>query len=104
MGLYDTACLSLDMSSSSIWALGPIHMWMSIDSTDEHTNVLDKATMTNVHWLVKESVTPDEDTGSSNTSKYSKQLPSQTGKPLEPIKAPLLGKGVTTIALTTHNG
>ena len=47
---------------------------------------------------------PDEDTGSSNMSKHSRRLPSQTVKSLEPIKAPLLGKGITSVALTTHNG
>ena len=80
--------------------------WWSMvsDSTDEHTDVPDEVTMTNVRWWVKGSVTPDEDTGSSNTSKNSRRLPSQTGKSLEPIKAPLLGKGVTSVALTTHNG
>ena len=77
---------------------------MSRDSTDEHTDILDEATMTNEHWRVKGSARPDGDTGSSKTSKHPRRLPSQTGKPLEPIKAPLLGKGVTTVALTTHNG
>ena len=77
---------------------------MSRDSTDEHTDILDEATMTNEHWRVKGSARPDGDTGSSKTSKHSRRLPSQTGKPLEPIKAPLLGKGITTVALTTHNG
>ena len=75
-----------------------------IDSIDEHTDVLDEVTMTKVRWRVKGSVMPDEDTWSSNTSKHSRQLPSQTVKPLEPIKALSLGKGVTSVALTTHNG
>ena len=44
------------------------------------------------------------DTESFNTSKHSRQLPSQTVKLLEPIKAPLLDNGVTSVALTTHNG
>ena len=77
---------------------------MYIDSTDEHTDILDEATMTNVHWQVKGSITPDEDTWSFNTIKHSKRLPSQAGKPLEPIKALLLGKGVTTVALTIPKG
>ena len=77
---------------------------MYIDSTDEHTDILDEATMTNVHWQVKGSITPDGDIGSFNTSKHSRRLPSQAGKPLEPIKAPLLGKGITIVTLTTHNG
>ena len=76
----------------------------AIDSTDKHTDVPNEVTMTNVRWWVKGSVTPDGDIGSSNTSKNSRRLPSQTGKPLEPIKALLLGKGVTSVALTTHNG
>ena len=80
--------------------------WWSMvsDSTDEHTDVPNEVTMTNVRWRVKGSVTPDGDTGSFNTSKHFRQLLSQTGKPLEPIKAPLLDKRVTTVELTTHNG
>ena len=77
---------------------------MAPDSTDEHMDILDEASMTNKHWQVKGSVRPDGDTGLSKASKHSGRLPSQIGKPLEPIKAPLLGKGVTTVALTTHNG
>ena len=77
---------------------------MAPDSTDEHTDILDEASMTNKHWRVKGSAKPNGDTGSSKASKHSGRLPSQTGKPLESIKAPLLGKGVTTVALTTHNG
>ena len=73
------------------------------NSTDEHTHILDEATMTKLHWRIKRSVIPDEDTGSFNMSKHSKRLQSQTGRPLEPIKTPLLGKSVTTEALTTHN-
>ena len=75
-----------------------------VDGTDEHTDILDEATMTNVHWRVKGSITPDGDTWSFNTIKHFKQLQSQAGKLLEPIKALLLGKGVTTVALTTPNG
>ena len=75
-----------------------------VDGTDKHTDILDEATMTNVNWRVKGSITPDGDTWLFNTIKHSKRLPSQAGKPLEPIKAPLLGKGVTTVALTTPNG
>ena len=78
--------------------------WGATDSTDEHTDILDEAAMTNKHWRVKLSARLDGDTGSSKASKHSRRLPSQTGKPLEPIKTPLLGKGVTIVALTTHNG
>ena len=58
-----------------------------IDSTDEHTDVLDEVTMTKVRWQVKGSATPDGDTESFNTSKHSRRLPSQAVKPLEPINA-----------------
>ena len=78
--------------------------WGATDSTDEHTDIPDEADMTNKHWRVKGSARSDGDIGSSKASKHYRQLPSQTVKPLEPIKAPLLGKGVTTIALTTPNG
>ena len=77
--------------------------WGATDSTDEHTHILDEATMTKVHWRVKGSVTSDGDTGPFNTNKHSRWLQSQTGKPLGPIKAPLLGKSVTIETLTTHN-
>ena len=87
----------------SKWALWLLFV-MSNDSTDEYTDVLDEVTMTKVRWQVKGSATPDGDTESFNTSKHSRRLPSQAVKPLEPIKAPLLGKGVTSVALTTHNG
>ena len=47
---------------------------------------------------------PDGGTKSFNMSKHLRRLPSQTVRPLEPIKVPLLGRGVTLMALTTHNG
>ena len=75
-----------------------------IDSIDEHTDVLDEVTMTKVRWRVKWSATPDGDIESFNMSKYSRRLPGQAVKPLEPIKTSLLGKDVTSMALTTHNG
>ena len=74
------------------------------DSTDKHTDVPDEVTLTIVRWRVKGLTTPDGNTELFNMSKHSRRLPSQTVKPLEPIKAPLLGKGVTSVALTTHNG
>ena len=77
---------------------------MDVDSTDEHKDVLDEVTVMKVRWRVKGSATTTGIQKSFNTSKHSRRLPSQTGKPLEPIKAPLLGKGVTSVALTTHNG
>ena len=46
---------------------------------------------------------PDGGTKSFNMSKYLRRLPSQTVRPLEPINVPLLGRGVTLVALTTHN-
>ena len=78
--------------------------WGATDSIDEHTSVPDEVTLTTLWWRVKGLTTPDEDTGSFNMSKHFRRLPSQIVKPLEPIKAPLLGKGVTSMALTTHNG
>ena len=78
--------------------------WGAIDSTDEHKDVLDEVTVMKVRWRVKGSARLDGDTWSFNTSKHFRRLPSQTGKLLELIKSPLLGKGVTTVALTTHNG
>ena len=78
--------------------------WGATDSTDEHTDVLDEVTLTTVQWRVKGLTTPDEDTESFNMSKHFRRLPSQTVRPLESIKAPLLGKGITSMALTTHNG
>ena len=67
-------------------------------------DALEEVTMTKVRWQVKGSVMPNGDTESFNTSKHSRQLPSQTVKLLEPIKTPLLDNGVTSVALTTHNG
>ena len=67
-------------------------------------DALEEVTMTKVRWQVKGSVMPNGDTESFNTSKHSMRLLSQTVKPLEPIKAPLLGKGVTSVASTTHKG
>ena len=78
--------------------------WGATDSIDEHTGVPDEVTLTTLWWRVKGLTTPDEDTGSFNMSKHFRRLPSQIVRPLEPIKAPLLGKGVTSMALTTHNG
>ena len=75
-----------------------------LDSTDEHIDVPDEITLTIVRWQVKGLTTPDGNTESFNMSKHFRRLPSQTVRPLEPIKAPLLGKGVTPVALTTHNG
>ena len=75
-----------------------------IDSTDKHTDVPDEVTLMTVRWRVKGLTTPDGDTESFNMSKHFRRLPSQTVWPLEPIKALLLGKGVTSVALTTHNG
>ena len=75
-----------------------------LDSTDEHIDVPDEITLTIVRWQVKGLTTPDGNTESFNMSKHFRRLPSQTVRPLEPIKAPLLGKGVTLVALTTHNG
>ena len=77
--------------------------WGAIDSTDEHTDIPNELTLTTVRWRVKGLTTPDGDTESFNMSKHFRRLPSQTIRPLEPIKALLLGKGVTSMALTTHN-
>ena len=74
------------------------------DSTDEHTPILDETTMTKLHCRIKGSVIPERNTGPFNTSKHSRRLQSQIGKLLGPIKTPLLGRSVTTKALTTHNG
>ena len=75
-----------------------------LHSTNEHTDVPDEVTLTIVRWRVKGLATPDGDTESFNMSKHFRRLSSQTVRPLEPIKAPLLGKGITPVALTTHNG
>ena len=47
---------------------------------------------------------PDGGTKSFNMSKHLRRLPSQTVRSLGPIKVPLLGRGVTLVALTTHSG
>ena len=77
--------------------------WGAIDSTDEHKDVLDEVTVMKVRWRVKGSATTTGIQKSFNMSKHSRRLPNQTVRPLEPIKAPLLGKGVTSVTLTTHN-
>ena len=78
--------------------------WGAIDSTDKHTDVPDEVTLTIVRWQVKGLTTPDGGTESFNMNKHPRRLPSQIVRKLEPIKTPLLGKGVTSVALTTHNG
>ena len=59
------------------------------NSTDGHTHILDEATMTKLHWRIKGSVMPDGDTRQFNTSKHSRRLQSQIGRPLGPIKTPI---------------
>ena len=77
---------------------------MIYDSIDKHTDVPDEVTLTIVCWWVKGLTTPDGGIESFNMNKHLRRLPSQAVRPLEPIEVPLLGKGVTLVALTTHNG
>ena len=81
---------------------------MVTDSIDEHTYLLDQ---TVEEWQSYADKVKDQPLLTStrghlirSISKHFRQLQNQSGRPLGPIKTSLLGRGVTTEALTINNG